>query len=60
MKAAQEAQAAIKAAQEAQAAAAAIIEQAKNQGINVNQTQDTAPENSGNTNSGEGGTEQNT
>lgn len=35
MQAAQEAQAAIKAAQEAQAAAAAIIEQAKNQGINV-------------------------
>lgn len=38
MKAAQEAQAAIKAAQEAQAAAAAIIEQAKNQGIDVTQT----------------------
>lgn len=38
MKAAQEAQAAIKAAQEAQAAAAAIIEQAKMQGINVNPT----------------------
>ncbi len=53
MKAAQEAQAAIKAAQEAQAAAAAIIEQAKNQGINVNQTQNNAPENVENTNSGE-------
>ncbi len=38
MKAAQEAQAAIKAAQEAQAAAAAIIEQAKNRGIDVAQT----------------------
>ncbi len=36
MQAAKEAQEAIKAAQEAQAAAAAIIEQAKNQGINVN------------------------
>lgn len=60
MKAAQEAQAAIKAAQEAQAAAAAIIEQAKNQGINVNQTQNTAPENVENTNSGEGSPEQNT
>ena len=36
MKAAKEAQEAMKAAQEAQAAAAAIIEQAKNQGITIN------------------------
>lgn len=47
MKAAQEAQEAIKAAQEAQAAAAAIIEQAKKQGINTGQVQETTDENAG-------------
>lgn len=55
MRAAQEAQAAIKAAQEAQAAAAAVIEQAKNQGIYTDRAPDATPENGESAKSGEDG-----